>query len=57
MDGDEEPPAEPEEILPEIPSKDTDPDEPDSSDPTFNKEKGKSNAQGYGKSGNPKKIK
>lgn len=46
--------GEPEEILPDIPSRDTDPDEPDSSYPSFEKERGKS----YGRChGNSKKVK
>jgi hypothetical protein len=48
--------AEPEEALPEIPSEDTNPDEPDSSYPTFKKEKAKYNSQGHGNSGHAKKV-
>lgn len=52
-----EPESEPEEILPDIPSMDTNPDEPDSSYPTFQKGRAKSNPQRHGNSGNVKKTK
>ena len=52
-----EPESAPEEILPDIPSEDTNPDEPDSSYPTFQKVRGKSNPQRHGDSGNAKKVK
>jgi hypothetical protein len=56
-DGEAEPQSEPEEILPEIPSMDPNPDEPDSSYPAFYKVRGKSASNRHGDSGNPKKVK